>query len=275
MTWRTLITVAVLLAPAGCDGAPDAPPRSRRPEGASAPLAAPEPPALRAFRYHAGAPALSLRDLAGRATMTDGQRDELLRLIDAHLRRVDDALARHPLGDADVDAAMQRGSALNEMFNVELAAWGEKYPAAAKALQRQANIREAYATALTHQPSAVVRAARAAGLPRARAAEARKAVEQRRQRLLAALEETNQRIAAAPPDEAEALDDASDGDLQMERVNAARDLRDAIERMLPRPADRGKLDDAILKWFTDFEPGEAEETALLRDARPVRCCARV
>lgn len=216
---RPLIAVAAAVAFLACRAAV---------AGADEPLAVGDPPALvqaaarsapqtrlpadvaRLFRFHAAAEANALRDAVERATFDEMRRDELRLLVREHLRRVEDEVARVAAATA-LDDVLARAADIARDFNDrQVATWLDEHPAVYQPVQEQIALAEAYERSVAEEPEAIVRAARAAGLPPEREAGVRRVVTDAHERLRKADEADERRLheaaakaaASAPPAQA-------------------------------------------------------------------------
>jgi hypothetical protein len=161
----SLFLAAVILA--GGVGAPSA---ARSADAPAQPSTPPPADRSRLFRFHATAQALALRDAVDQASFDDALREELRSLVREQLKRADQEAAKPPAGES-LDELLDRAAALAHEFNDKrIADWLDAHPAAYQPVQEQIALAEAYARATAEEPDAVVRAARAAGLPQDREA---------------------------------------------------------------------------------------------------------
>ena len=206
-----LLLICLATAPTPTARAEDPPTTAQDPAAHSAAAARPAGDVERLFRFHAGAQAQVLRDAVERASFAETLRDELRLLVREHLRRVDEGAAgaaSGKLGAAPLDDLIDRAAGLARDFNDrQVAGWLDEHPSAYQPVQEQISLAEAYERATADEPDALVRAARAAGLPQEREADLRRVVTEAHKRLASAAEADARRLreaeekaaAAAPP----------------------------------------------------------------------------
>ena len=161
---------------------------------------------LRLFRFHAAAQAAALRDAVERARFDETRRDELRLLVREHLRRVDDEVARVTAAMPLDDVLAQAADLARDFSDRQVGTWLDEHPAVYQPVQEQIALAEAYERSVAEEPDAVLRSARAAGLPAEREANLRRLVTDAHERLRAAdsaderrLREAEAKAAASAP----------------------------------------------------------------------------
>ena len=203
-------------------------------QAAARPAREHRPPAdvVRLFRFHAAAEADALRDAVERARLDETRRDELRLLVREHHRRVEDELTRVTAAMPLDDVLARAEDLARDLNDRQVAAWLDEHPAAYQPVQEQIALAEAYGQSVAEEPDAVVRAARAAGLPPEREAALRRLVTDTHERLRTAgeadarrLREAGDRAAAPPPAGAATPDPRSTGPAPAPPPSASRPLQ--------------------------------------------------
>lgn len=249
----------------------------------------------RVFRFHAAAQAEALRDAVERASFDEALREALRQLVGQYLRLVDEEVERIAKPPGSVEQAIAEADELARQFNDEkIAAWLDAHAAAYQPVQEQIALAEAYGRAAAEEPDAIVRAARAAGLPPEREAELRKTVTATHDRLKHANEAAMKRLrqaedkaaaaessaptaakpqapgtgggpAPAPPpapapsseeQTLQLLEHLTWADEHTRGVAAANELRAVVDKLLPDPAQRKVAADEMLRWYQNHAPSE-------------------